>query len=140
MAYTETLPAIVNKMKANSRLIALIAPSRIHEGWIPDTPDIKGIYVTPISGNLKQVLSSSNQTNQVLQGDLRWQVDAFSNESMEDASKLARIACEACLPSIMTAGIFVLSIHPRTVSFDKGYGAYRAIYRLKSGHVEHITG
>lgn len=140
MAYTATLPSIVNKMKLNARLIALIAPSRIHEGWIPSTPSVPGIFVTPIAGSLAQTLSSANQPNYTLQGNLKWQVDALSSSSMEEADSFARIACEACLPSIKAAGIFNLSMAPRSVTFDKGYNSFRSTWRLESNFVEHITG
>lgn len=140
MAYAATLPSIVNKMKLNARLIALIAPSRIHEGWIPDEPAPPSIYVTPISGSLSQNLSSANQPNYTLQGQLKWQVDALSSSSMEEADSFARIACEACLPSIKTAGIFNLSMSPRSVAFDKGYNSFRSTWRLESNFVEYVTG
>ena len=140
MAYAATLPSIVNKMKLNARLIALIAPSRIHEGWIPDEPSSPSIYITPIAGSLVQTLSSANQPHHTLQGQLKWQIDALSSSSMEEADSLARIACEACLPSIKVAGIFNLNMYPRSVTFDKGYNAFRSTWRLGSNFVEHVTG
>jgi hypothetical protein len=140
MAYESTLPAIVKKMRLNSRMLTLIAASRIHSGWIPDEPDKDGIYVTPLTGDLNQVVSSANQINHVLQGNLQWQIDALSNESIEKVDLLARAACEACLPSIKSAGLFSFNFSIVNVSYDTGYGCYRATYRMKCPSVEHITG
>jgi hypothetical protein len=140
MVYVATLPAIVKKMRLNSRLLALIAASKIHSGWIPESPDKDGIYVTPLRGNLNQTVSSANQTNHTLQGSMRWQVDALSNQSIEQADLLARAACEACLPSILTAGIFSLNFSIANISYDSGFMCYRATYRLETPCMEHITG
>ena len=141
MVYLEPLPAIVNKMKANTRLIALTPPSRIHSGWMPDSPDVNnGIYVTPLKGDLKQIVSSANQTNYILQGSMKYQVDSLSLESIEKADLLARAACEATLPSILTAGLFCINFHQVNVSFDKGFGAFRSTWRLEIPAAEHITG
>jgi hypothetical protein len=140
MVFLDPLPSIVNKIKASARITALLPASHVHAGFMPSIPDVKGIYVTPLSGNLSQIVSSANQTNQILTGNLRFQIDSLSGEGMEDAVLLAKTACEVCLPSIKTAGIFSLSFQPRTVSYDKGYGSYRATYRLEAPCVEHVTG
>jgi len=141
LVFESPLSSIVKKMRLNARLTALIPASRIHAGWIPDDPDKNpGVYVYPARSNLKQVVSSANQSAYVLTGPMRWQIDALSTESSEKAELIARAACEACLPSIKTAGLYGLNFGIMSLSYDKGYGAFRATYRLESPYSEHITG
>jgi hypothetical protein len=141
MVYADPLTSIVNKIKASARIIALTPPSRVHAGFMPDIPDInRGIYVTTLNGTLNQIVSSGNQVNQVLQGNLRFQVDALSTESVENADLLAKTSCQVCLPSIPAAGIFSMNLEPRGASYDKGYKCYRSTWRISCPCIECITG
>jgi len=140
MAYDAVLPAIVKKIRINTRLLTLTNASKIHAGWIPEKPDMNSVYVTPLKGNLSQTVSSANQSNYVLQGNLRFQIDALSNQGAEHADLLALAACEACLPSIKSAGLFSFNFSVVKVFFDNGFLCYRATYRLECPCVEHITG
>ena len=140
MVYTEPTLAILNKMRASTRLTALVPAGRIHSAFPRDECDKPGIYITPGIQINQQILSSANQTNRVLMGTGIWQIDAFSATSSEDAVKLGRIACEAVLPSIVTAGIFELHYSFEFVTFDTDFLANRAAFTLQCSIREWITG
>lgn len=140
MVFTDPTLAIVNKMRANSRLTALVPAGRIHMAFPRDDPDKPGIYVTPGIQINQQILSSANQTNQVFMGPGQWQIDAFSALSSEDATKLGRIACESVMPSVIAGGIFSLNYSFEFVTFDTDFLANRAAYTLQSQTREWISG
>ena len=139
MTFLEPIPTMIKKARANTTLTALIAPSRIHEGFMSDHPDIKGIYLHAPRSEMSQIVSSANQTNHVLVGPGRWQVDALSNESLSDASKLARTFCEAVMPSVTTAGLFVINYEERNTDWDTGFMCYRSTFRIDCPYREWIT-
>jgi len=127
-------------MRSDATLIALLPASKIHSNYIPDEPNLPGVFVTPLRVPLKQIIASAHQPEQILTGTGTWQIDALSEESTEKAEEIGLRACEACLPSIPTAGLFALDFTQYSVSFDKSYGCYRAIYRLTARYMELITG
>jgi hypothetical protein len=140
MVFVEPVPAMVKKARLNSTLLALLPASKIHEGFMPNEPTIPGIYIHSGRSPLRQVVSSSNQTNHVMTGDARWQIDTLSSESSSNANKLARVCCEALMPSIPTAGLFVINYEERDTNWDTGYLCYRSTFRIECPYREWITG
>jgi len=140
MVFLAPIPTMVKKIRLNSRVTALIASSRVHEGFMPDSPDIPGVYIHSGRSPLRQIVSSANQTNNVMTGDGRWQLDALSNESASAATTLARVCCEAIMPSVPTAGLYVINYEERDANYDNGYLCHRSIFRIECPAREWITG
>ncbi len=139
MVFLDPIATMVKKARANTTLTALVSASKIHEGYMPDTPDIKGVYLHSGRSPLKQIVSSSNQSNHVMTGPGRWQVDVLSNESASNATKIARTFCEAVMPSVPTAGLFVINYEERDTDWDTGYMCYRSTFRIECPYREWIT-
>ena len=130
--FVDPTVSIVNKMRASTRLTALIAASRIHVAFPKDDPDTPGIYVQQGFSPLRQIVSSANQTGErVLMGEGSWYVEGYSKVSMEQAESLARIACEVCLPSIPDAGLFSLDFQFELQDINTDIKAYRVGYSLR---------
>jgi hypothetical protein len=130
MVQEDPLVAIITKIRANARLSALIAVSRVHEGFPNDDPDLPGIYVRSGRSPMKQICSSANQINPVLNGTGRWYVDTFSGESISNAEFLGRVASEAVLPQIPTAGLYSINITLVDSYRDKTFNCYRSLYQI----------
>lgn len=139
MSFLDPIPTMVKKARADSNMTALIASSRIHEGFPPSSPSIKGIYLHSGRSNLSQVVSSANQSTHTMTGYGRWQVDALSNESVADAVRLARVFCESVMPSVPTAGLFVINYEERNSDWDTGFMCYRATFRIECPYREWVT-
>ena len=139
MTFSDPLPAMVKKARSDATLAALIPVSRIHEGFMPDEPDINGIYAHSGRSPLRQIVSSGNQSAHIMTGSGRWQVDALSKESMAKATQLARTFCEAIMPSITTAGLYVINYEERSSNWDQGYMCFRSTFRVSCPYREWIT-
>jgi hypothetical protein len=140
MTYEDPLLAIINKMRANTVLTSILAASRVHEGFPVDNPDLPGIYVTSGKSVMKQTCSSANQPYPVLNGSGKWYIDAFSEESVDDAETICRLAAETTLPYIPTAGLFTLNIDFVGSYRDSTFNCFRSTYALESPVREWVVG
>lgn len=139
MVFIDPIVAMVKKARLDSNLTCLLPASHIHEGFMPDIPDVKGIYVHSGRSPLRQIISSGNQASHVMTGAGRWKVDSLSSESPSDATLLARRFCEVIMPSIPTAGLYTINYEERDTNWDKGFLCYRSSFNIICPYREWIT-
>jgi hypothetical protein len=128
--------AVIKKLRLNAVLTVLIPASHIHSSYPNQGVDLPGIYIFITRAIRKPIVSSGNQTEQIYNGPVRFQIDAYSTESEEMATNLGRIAAEAAGPSISSAGLWCFDYEHRGTNYDSTVGAYKSIYFLNSSCTE----
>jgi hypothetical protein len=129
--------AVIKKLRLNAVLTALIPASHIHSSYPNQGADVPGIYIFITKAVRKPIVSSGNQTEQIYNGPVRFQIDAYSSESEEMATTLGRIAAEAVGPSIVTAGLWCFDYEHRGTNYDAIVGAFKSVTLLNSSCTEH---
>lgn len=130
LTFLEPTTEIIKKLRLDSNLLAHIPASSIHSTFPNDTVDTPGIYITEGSSPMSQIVGSANRTSNILVGKALWQLDCYSKQSTENAKRIGLIACEALLPSIVTAGLFELNYNFERVTKNKLFDAYEATYTI----------
>ena len=134
--FLDPVTAITRKLKLDATLLALLPASHIHSSY-PDVANTNpSIYIFDVRIQRKPVLSSGNQTSSVYNGTARFQVEAYDDDSLENAKTLGRVACERSGPSLITAGLWSLSYEFRSGDWDSAVNSYRATYYLDSAATE----
>ena len=131
--FIDPCKAMIEKMKANEYVrIKLPSYNNIFDGFMPDFPSVPGIYISPIMVKEKPILGFSENTKIVESNNLKWQLDALSNLSLEHARVLGLTACRSLLPSIISAGLFSLKYNLDYVVKDENYvpNVYRAVFTI----------
>jgi hypothetical protein len=130
--FSDPVSSIVQKLRANPVLTTLLPASHIHSSYPDAANSNPSVYVFAVRLQRQPALSSGNQAQQVYNGSSRFQVEAYSEESLSAAIELGRIAAEAAGPSLITAGLWNFSYEMRGGEWDSAVNAYRATYRLDS--------
>jgi len=134
--FEDPVTAIIRKLKSDTTLLALLPASHIHSSY-PDVANKNpSIYVFAVKLQRKPALGSGNQINSVYNGTARFQVEAYDDDSLENATTLGRVACERAGPSIVTAGIWNFEYEFKNGDWDSATNAYRATYFLDSSCTE----
>lgn len=128
--FTEPKIAIIQKLRSDSNLLLRVPSSSINEAYPVDDIDLPGVYVLSGVSPMEQIVGSANRSSQILIGSALWQISAFSPKSTDEAERIGLIACEALLPSIVSAGLFNLNYTFERVVKNKLFDCYEADYTL----------
>jgi hypothetical protein len=130
--FSDPVSSIVQKLRANTVLTTLLPASHIHSSYPDAANSNPSVYIFAVRLQRQPVVSSGNQTQQVYYGSSRFQIEAYSEESLDAAITLGRIAAESAGPCIIAAGLWNFSYEMRGGDWDSSVGAFRATYRLDS--------
>lgn len=128
--FVEPTLGIIKKLRADSNVLVRVPASSIHESFPVDTVDIPGIYITPGSSPMGQIVGSANRTSQILIGPALWQLTAYSSQGVGEARRLGLVACEALLPSIVTSGLWKLDYTFEREVRNKLFNCWEAAYTI----------
>ena len=128
--FIEPTLAIIQKLRLNANLLTKLPSSSIHSQFPNDIVDTPGVYLIDGPSPLSQIVGSANRTSQILVGSGLWQISVYSKQSVDEAKRIGLIACEALLPSIVTAGLWKLDYSFERVIKNKLFDCWQADYTI----------